>query len=168
MANNIFPGWIHCQETVNDSSVRMVYQKLYSTLWGNAETHWGLDNEEDGAKQYLAHLRETSPEATVTTTCGLVVSIVHPWLAATPDGWVYDPTSTISFEGFVEFKNPSSYKEMTINEAITAKKCDCLTICNGMAQLKQAHNYHYQIQTAVLHRNEIVRLCISHNCQLPL
>jgi len=70
-------------------------------------------------------------------------------ILATLDGWVFDPTSTTSPEGLVEFKNPSSCKDMAITEAISTKKCECLTLCNGMVQLKQAHNYHYQIQTAM-------------------
>ena len=37
-------------------------------------------------------------------TSGLVVSITHPWLAATPDGLVTDPQEGIG--GLVEYKNP--------------------------------------------------------------
>jgi len=98
----------------------MVHQKLYATFRGNAATRWGLENESDSAKQYVTYLRTSLPEAMVTTTCGLVVSVTHPWLAATPDGWVYDTTSIISPDGLVEFKNPSSYKDMTIKEAVTS------------------------------------------------
>jgi len=123
----------------------MVQQKLYSTFHGNAATRSGLENE-DSAKQYLTHLRMSSPDAKVATTCRLVVSVVHPWLAATPDGWVYD--STLS-EGLVAFKKPSSCKEMKINEATKAKKCNHLTVSNGTMQLKWTHNYHYQIQTTM-------------------
>ena len=110
--------------------VRMVHQKLYKTFRGSAATRWGLENESDSAKQYVTYLRSSSPKATVTTKCGLVVSVTHPWLAATPNGWVYYPTSIISPDGLVEFKNSSSYKDMAIKEAVTAKKCDCLTLTN--------------------------------------
>jgi len=40
-----------------------------------------------------------------------------PWLGANPDQMVQDPTSNPS-DGLVEFKNPYSAWNMTLNEAI--------------------------------------------------
>ena len=54
----------------------------------------------------------------------------HPWLAATPDGWVSDPSASPS-RGLVEFKNPHSYRDLAVNDAGFSKKCECLTINSG-------------------------------------
>ena len=61
------------------------------------------------------------------------------WLAVTPDGWVTDPEASPS-DGLVEFKNPYSYRDLTVSNAITANKCNCLKIENGHLQLKHTHS----------------------------
>ena len=79
----------------------------------------------------------------------LAISNDHPWLAATPDGWVEDPQAT-PFRGLVEFKNPHSCRSLTIDEAIATKKCTCLVVTNGRRSLKTTHNFYYQIQFAIM------------------
>lgn len=97
----------------------LIRQLLYTTFRGNASTAWGLSQEEASSHQYLKWLREDreSSTARVTINCGLVISTSYPWLAATPDGWVEDPKATPT-RGIVKFKNPHSYKDTRINEAI--------------------------------------------------
>ena len=99
---------------------RQVQQLLYSTFQGNKATAWGLSQEEASSVHYMEWLQEQSPAATVTINCGLVISPAYPWLAATPDGWVEDPQATPT-RGIVEFKNPHSYKDSSIDDAITQK-----------------------------------------------
>ena len=120
----------------------LVRQLLYTTIRGNASTAWCLSQEEASSHQYLKWLREDqgSSTATVTINCGLVISTSYPWLAATPDGWVEDPKATPT-RGIVEFKNPHSYKDTRINEAIMNKKCTCLCVVSGERSLKQSHDY---------------------------
>lgn len=45
------------------------------------------------------------------TLSGRIVSSTHPWLATSPDGFVYDPSSSDPY-GIVEFKNPYSVHDM--------------------------------------------------------
>ena len=132
----------------------LVHQLLYTTFRGNASTAWGLSQEEASSHQYLKWLREDkeSPTARVTINCGLVISTSYPWLAATPDGWVEDPKATPT-RGIVEFKNPHSYKDTRINEAIMNKKCTCLCVVDGERSLKQSHDYYHQIQFAMFCTN---------------
>ena len=129
---------------------RLVHQLLCTSFRGNSSTAWGLSQEEASSHQYLKWLWEErqSHTATVTINCGLIVSPTYPWLAATPDGWVEDPTATPT-RGIVEFKNPHSYKDNSINDAITEKKCTCFCIVNGKISLKQSHDYYHQIQFAM-------------------
>ena len=109
----------------------LVNQLLYSTFRRNCATRWGLEQEQHNVAVYTSWFHERgSPNQIINIKCGLVVSTVYPWLAATPDGWVSDSTASPS-QGLVEFKNPYSYRDLTVSDAITAKKCDCLSINNG-------------------------------------
>ena len=128
---------------------RMVNQLLYSTFRGNSATRWGLEQEQHSVSVYASWLHDRgSPNAIINIKCGLVVCTAHPWLAATPDGWVTDPEASPS-QGLVEFKNPYSYRDLAVSDAIAAKKCDCLAINNGRIELKHTHGYYYQVQMAM-------------------
>lgn len=51
---------------------------------------------------------------------GLTISQQSPWIAASPDGMVLDPSCAHS-EGLVELKNPSSVQDTP--KACEVKKC---------------------------------------------
>ena len=55
-----------------------------------------------------------SPDLSISKS-GLVVSLKHPWLAANPDGLVYDPNFNPS-QGLAELKNPYSTRDNTAEE----------------------------------------------------
>ena len=67
-----------------------VKQLLYSKLHGNRATDWGLLQEDVSQAEYLKLKQAISPEFSLANS-GLVVSVANPWLAASPDGLVYDP-----------------------------------------------------------------------------
>ena len=117
---------------------RLVNQLLYSSFQDNRATRWGQENSASIYGTWL-HNRD-SPTSTVNTKCGLVVCTAHPWLAATPDGWVSDPTTSPS-QGLVKFKNPYRYNNL---DAVLNKKCECLTIIKDNIELKRTHSYYYQ------------------------
>ncbi|XP_071150729.1 uncharacterized protein [Mytilus edulis] len=72
-----------------------------------------------------------------TTTCGLFVSVEHPYLGATPD-------ATVGEDGLVEIKCPFNGR----NEKIKPGKCFPFLKYddNGNTVLKQSSNYYVQIQ----------------------
>ena len=74
---------------------------------------------------------------------GLVISVSNPWLAASPDGVVSDPSETT--QGLVEVKTPFSMKENTPEEACKTSSF-CLERKNDEYQLKTRHDYFYQVQ----------------------
>ena len=45
-----------------------------------------------------------------------MISLDNPWLAARPDGLVYDPTEPYP-NGVIEFKNPYTARNITLKEA---------------------------------------------------
>ncbi|XP_076732995.1 uncharacterized protein LOC106676253 isoform X2 [Maylandia zebra] len=72
--------------------------------------------------------------------CGLVIHPIAPWLAASPDGVVFDPNEYPQF-GFVEFKCPN------VQNFIDCKyvQMEC-----GTPKLKKSHAYYWQVQGQLL------------------
>ena len=88
----------------------LVHQLLYSSFRGNRVTSWGLLQEEDTEKQYREYMKEQCVDFKVNGDCGLHVSTQYPWLAATRDGLVHDPSITPS-RGLVEQHNNRGNEE---------------------------------------------------------
>ena len=86
---------------------------------GNKVTEWGIQQEETSREKYKELKLTTSADYSVVQ-CGLVVCVKHPWLAASPDGLVYDLTSNPP-EGLVEFKNPNTARDKTLVQAASSK-----------------------------------------------
>ena len=104
---------------------KLVKTLLYSSFKGNAATSWGITQESCSEKQYLSKMRAESPSITVSPS-GLVISIHHPWIAASPDGLVNDPSSSDTF-GLVEYKNLYSHRNSDLQTAAKSKDF-CLTV----------------------------------------
>jgi len=111
---------------------------LYSKFEGNPSTEW---QEAATNLQYLQIKREVSPDVSTG-----VISLDNPWLAASPDGLVYDPTEQYP-NGVVEFKNPYAAWNIMLKEA-AAKTTFCLehNKDSDTLKLKNKHNYYYQVQ----------------------
>ena len=63
---------------------------LYSKFHGNRATDWGLLQENVSRTEYFKVKQSVSPHFSFAYS-GLVVSVTNLWLAASPDGLVYDP-----------------------------------------------------------------------------
>ena len=74
----------------------------------------------------------------------------NPWLAATPDGIVVDPSEKTSQQGLLEIKNPHSKRNMTLKEACISGATFCLKEDNKenvtTYSLKRKHDYFFQVQ----------------------
>ena len=66
---------------------------------------------------------------------GLVVNPSFPYLGASPDGKVYDPTEKDPF-GLLEIKNPYTWRNHTMEEACKDPNF-CLHMVNGKPNLKK-------------------------------
>ena len=64
---------------------------LYSSFRGNEATRYGIAKEDKTRKDYITYQRRNGHPDLNVDICGLHVSLTDPWLAATPDGTVYDP-----------------------------------------------------------------------------
>lgn len=125
-------------------------QLLYSSFIGIAATRYGLRQEEPSCCKYLKWLETEKGSAgvKVNTKCGVVVSDTHPCLAAMPYGWVDDPQASPQ-QGLVEFKNPYSFRNLSLRDAIGCKRCTCLVVNEGSLSLKHSHQYFHQVQFAM-------------------
>ena len=70
-----------------------------------------------------------------------------PWLAASPDRIVIDPSKKEKRQGCLEVKCPFSCKEKTILEATRNVSALCLIEQDRGLCLSESHAYYYQIQT---------------------
>ena len=128
------------------TKVKSVVQQLIAPKFhGNEATRWGTVQEDACNEQYLLQKKAMSPNIT-TTKSGLVISVENPWLAASPDGLVHDP-STDPPDGIVEYKNPYVARNMTLTEAMTKVKNFCLVYNKeNQLELKKNHDFYYQVQ----------------------
>ena len=86
------------------------------------------------------------PDLTVCAS-GFIVSTSHPFLGASPDGAVYDPSNSLQPFGFLEIKCPYSARDMSPLEACMNSgfccRVDSTTEC---VRLKESHTYFSQVQ----------------------
>ncbi len=127
---------------------KKVENLLYTKFRGNAATRYGSAMEETAKQHYQTHQQEHGHPGLRVNSCGLCVSLEDPWLAASPDGLVKDPSDTSHPLGLVEIKNPYATRSQTLMEA-SKKSSFCLEHDNdkSLFKLKTRHDYYFQIQT---------------------
>ncbi len=72
--------------------------------------------------------------------CGFIIHPDTPWLGATPDGLVFDPTEPTPF-GLLEIKCPNIKNYVD---------CPYVKMNLGNMELKRSHAYYYQVQGQLL------------------
>lgn len=68
--------------------------------------------EDEAQQEYVAWQQQNGHQNLQVKKCGLVISASNPWLAASPDGQVNDP-STEPSSGLIEIKNPYSARKLS-------------------------------------------------------
>ncbi len=132
---------------------KKVEEILYTNFRGNEATRYGSLNESTATSQYITHQNDNGHPGLTVQQCGLFVSHVSPWLAATPDGLVTDPSCSDNRSGLLEVKNPFGIREETIDGACS-NKTFCLEKKGSKYQLKRKHGYYYQVQCQLYCTNE--------------
>ena len=101
-----------------------------------APINHGLQNEVKARNSYC------SQTGFVIRTCGLVVNPSLPWLGASPDGLVEDPSQKCF--GLLEIKCPYIHRFSTVQEACSDPSFFA-TVRNDKVTLKQEHKHFFQI-----------------------
>nr|XP_055076863.1 uncharacterized protein LOC129456058 [Misgurnus anguillicaudatus] len=116
------------------SSAEHLAERIIRGTRQTAEMRRGSEMEFQAAKEYAQRNNVNySP-------CGLVVHPQAPWLGASPDGLVYDPSVTPAYGLFkIKCPNAKSYID-----------CKYLHMSNGAFKLKKSHAYFWQIQGQLL------------------
>lgn len=105
-----------------------------------APIKYGISNEPLAARRYEEVLRTMGHHVTVST-CGLLVNPEFPWLGASPDRIVFDPTE-LGY-GVLEIKCPYSLRDKTADELVAESFCSELS--DSGPRLKRNHFYYSQV-----------------------
>ena len=83
--------------------------------------YWGRTHEDIARQLYITtktHQCDAESHTIQVTRSGNHISIEHPWLAASPDGHVVDPSESVEQRyGILEIKCPYSARRMTPDES---------------------------------------------------
>ena len=126
------------------------------TQWKeNAPIVWGRSDESCALEKYKQEKLASAHVLTVTKT-GLWISPKYPFLGASPDAAIHDPSECQPF-GFAEVKCPYKHRYTTPKDACADPSFCCeLVQCDGKEQLKlkRSHIYYSQVQgqMAIGHR----------------
>ena len=109
---------------------KRVQEMLYSTFRGNMATQYGMEMEDTARVEYATHQQQHGHADLAIESCGLIVALDNPWLAASPDGIVQDSSNAAHPVGLVEIKNPHSVRQLTLTEA-----CNSSAFCLQKKQI---------------------------------
>ena len=101
--------------------------------------------EKTALKEYILHQQSHGHPDLYATCSGVIISHSHPFLAASPDASVYDPTSCDPF-GFAEIKCPFKYRDLTPEQTSVNADFMLHKEVNRELRLRPAHIYYSQIQ----------------------
>ena len=91
-------------------------QILGTKPFTSAATEWGKKNESVALEQYTKFQHDSGHHGLYCCPSGFVVSEKYPFLGASPDAVVHDPTDTNPL-GLAEVKCPYSFRNQTPFEA---------------------------------------------------
>ena len=144
LTSSLFGTVLHRKaNTPPDSLVLCILQQKQ---FSSAATEWGIQNEARAIMQYIDFQHAHGHFNLMVTQSGFLINKKFPFLGASPDGAVYDPSSDQPF-GFVEVKCPFSYRNVTPEQASTSRGfCSSLSTCGKQLTLRRTHGYYAQVQ----------------------
>ena len=105
---------------------------------------YGIDHEQLAIEQYTQHQQANGHPELLTTKSGFIINPSFPFLGASPDGAVYDPSNQDKPFGYVEVKCPYSARDKTPLEAAGNSSFCCTSTSDGNLILKKQHAYYAQ------------------------
>ena len=131
-------------DTPPDSLVlRLLQPKRFST----PATRYGIDMEPIAIAEYLKYQHTHGHTALTVSSSGFLVCSSHPFLGASPDGVVYDPSNNLEPFGYLEIKCPYKSKNISPKEASLSSGFFCFfDPTSDCLLLKENHAYYSQVQ----------------------
>ena len=145
ITSSIF-GAVLCRKdtTPPDSLVLRILQPKNFT---SAATSYGIAMEPVAVKAYISYQESHGHSNITVTPCGFHISSTSPFLGASPDGAIYDPSTAAQPFGFLEVKCPYTARDVTPADACSLPGfCCALDTANGQLKLKRSHHYFAQVQ----------------------
>ena len=110
----------------------------------------GETHESVAITSYVQYQHSHGHSSLTVTPVGFHISLTHPYLGASPDGAVYDPSTESEPFGFVEVKCPYIARNMTPVEACSSLSFFCTLSQNSddsdRVNLRTNHHYYAQVQ----------------------
>lgn len=125
--------------------LRLLQQKEISS----PAIEWGVQQEPIAIQSYVSYQHDVGHQELIVSPIGFLVSPTHPFLGASSDGGVYDPSSHPHPYGFLEIKCPFKHRDHTPVEACSDKGFCCdleNTSGEDKVVLKRNHMYYCQVQ----------------------
>lgn len=140
-----FGSILHRKESTPPDKLvlRLLQQKSFST----PALKYGIDTEPKAREEYVAYQHIHGHGDLAVSPSGFIVSSSHPFLGASPDGAVYDPSNCQEPFGFLEIKCPYTARNISPKDACSDSGFSCIVDENtGCLLLKQNHAYFAQVQ----------------------
>ena len=144
----LYFGSIFCRKPTTPPQ-SLVLQILGAKPFTSAAAEWGKRNEVVALEQYKKSQHYSGHHGLYYSPSGFVVCESHPFLGASPDAVVHDPTDPSPF-GLAEVKCPYSFRNQTPFEAAESRDFCCQLELNSSEspslKLKRTHPYFCQVQ----------------------
>ena len=122
----------------------MVLSIIRQRTFFSEAVQYGIDNEQAALKEYVAYQRSHGHSCLAVSPSGFFASPEYPFLGATPDGAVYDPS---------DITNPLVFLKYNVHiRQDPSEACNDGSFCCYMDSktstptLKRSHSYYCQIQ----------------------
>ncbi len=111
---------------------------------------WGRINESVALQAYIKHKSDLGNTMMIVCKAGFCICEEHPYLGASPDGYVLDPQAQADSQyGLVEIKCPYKYRKCSLVDAAKHTDFFC-SFANAnnqpIVELKRNHQYVMQVQ----------------------
>ena len=133
-----------CHRKASTSSTAFVQKKINPKILHTPVVCYGRLH---AISAYIEYQQKCRSVAIQVRECGLVVDNSLPWLAASPDRIVIDPSEKENKQGCLEVNYPFSCEKKTILEATRSVSAFHLIEQGRNVILSESHAYYYQIQT---------------------
>ena len=148
LTSSLFGDILHRQNDTPPDA--LVLKILKPCQFSSAATDWGIQHEPVAIAEYVKYQHKRGHSNLVVRPSGLFVSKMHPFLGASPDGSVYDPSNPQQPLGFVEIKCPYAQRDLTPADACSSPGFCCYlekrVDASQQLHLRQNHRYFAQVQ----------------------
>lgn len=108
----------------------------------------GKQHESLARSIYARKMQKNVNKLFTVYECGLSINPLYPYLGASPDGKIFDPSEKNHF-GLLEIKCPFKWRNRSLDEACEDPTFHCHVI-NGKVHLKRMNVYYAQVQGQLL------------------